>query len=258
MTQKYVVITCNHMVCSLDYNDVLEQHMHSEADITVVYKNVDTADEEFIGCDTLHLNKQKGIQNIGVNKGDKKAQAISMESYVMSKEIFLALIEQAQSTSSLYKLRDMVNDACSFLDVRGFAYKGYLTSINSFKQYYKSSIELLNPQVRKKLFKKDWPIYTKTSDSAPTHYFKDGSAAGSLVSNGCMIEGKVENSVIGRGCIIKKGAVVSNSVVLPGSYIGENAIIDCAVVDKKVSIKKIKKIVGTKEKPAYVKRHDKI
>lgn len=258
MPQKYVVIASNFMLYSIDYNDVVEEHIKTGADITMIYKTVDSAKEDFINCSTLNLNKQKGVLSIDINRGNYKSRNISLESYVMSKEIFLAMIDQAVNTSSLYWMSDILNDSCKFLDVRGYQYKGYLAAINSFTSYYKTSMELLNPAERNKLFKEDWPIYTKTSDSAPTHYFKSGSASGSLVSNGCCIEGRIENSVIGRGCYIKKGALVRNCVLSPGTTIGEDVQLDYVVVDKKVEIAHVKEVKGTAEKPAYVKRNDKI
>lgn len=258
MPQKYVVVASNYLLYSLDYNDVIEQHIETGADITMVYKTVDSAKEEFINCDTLNLNKQKGVLSIEANRGNYKTKNISMETFVMSKEIFLAMIDQAVNTSSLYWMRDILNDACKFLDVRGYQYKGYLSAINSFKSYYDANMELLNPVERKKLFRDDWPIYTKTNDSAPTHYFQTGSATGSLVSNGCCVEGRIENSVIGRGCYIKKGAVVKDCVLAPGTVVGEDVHLTNVVVDKKVVISQVKEVAGTPEKPAYVKRNDRI
>ncbi len=255
---KYVVIAASHMIYSIDYNDVIEEHVRTGADITMVYKSVDTAKEEFINCDVLEINKQKGVVRLDKNRGNYKNRNISMESYVMSKEIFLSMIDQAVTTSSLYWMRDMLSDACSFLDVRAYQYKGFFKSINSFGNYFKANMELLHPEERKKLFKEDWPVYTKTNDSAPTHYFEKGSAVGSLVSNGCCIEGEVINSVVGRGCYIKKGAVVSNCVILPGTVIGEDVKLDYVVVDKKVVIEKVKEVAGSVNEPAYVKRYDKI
>lgn len=258
MSQKYVVITTNFMLFSVDYNDVIEEHEKTGADITILYKNVDNAKENFINCDTLTLNKQKGVLSIDRNRGNVKNMNISMESYVMSKEIFLAMIDQAVNTSSLYWMRDILKDASTYLDIRGYQYKGYLAAINSFVSYYRCNMELLDPKVRAKLFKENWPIYTKTNDSSPTHYFKHGSASNSLVSNGCHIEGRVENSVIGRGCHIKKGALVKNSVIFPGTTIGEDVCVDYAVVDKKVVISHVKTVSGDEEHPVYVKRDDRI
>lgn len=258
MNEKYVVVASNYMIYSIDYNDVIDAHVESGADITVIYKGVNDANEQFINADVLEVGKDKRISQIDRNRGKYKNRNISMESYVMSKEIFLALIDQAVNTSSLYWMRDMVNDACGFLDVRGYQYKGYLSAINSFDEYYKANMDLLNPANRKKLFDEEWPVYTKTNDSAPTHYFKNGSATNSLVSNGCTIEGRVENSIIGRGCVIESGASVENSIILPGTIIRKDVHVNYAVVDKKVVISQVKEVKGSKKNPAYVKRGDRI
>ena len=74
--------------------------------------------------------------------------------------------------------------------------------------------------------------------------------------NGCLIEGSIENSVIGRGCVIKKGAVVRNSIVLPGTYISEDTTVDCQVVDKNVKIIHAKEIISDSQKPGYIRRED--
>lgn len=258
MPQKYVVVNSNYMLFSVDYNDVIEEHVKTGADITVLYKNVDCDEAKFMNCDILQLNRQRGVLSISRNRGNHKNINVSMESYVMSKEIFLAMVDQAVNTSSLYWMRDILNDAASYLDIRGYRYKGYLAAINSFKAFYQCNMELLDPKVRAGLFKEEWPIYTKTNDSSPTHYFETGSATNSLVSNGCRIEGKVVNSVIGRGCVIKKGAIVENAVIFPGSVIGEDVHVNYAVIDKRVDISQVKEISGTADKPVYIKRDDRI
>ena len=78
----------------------------------------------------------------------------------------------------------------------------------------------------------------------------------SVVSNGCLIEGTVENSVIGRGCVIKKGAVVKNSVVLPGALVGNDVTINCQVVDKHAKIIHAKEIIAEPTAPGYIRRED--
>ena len=79
-----------------------------------------------------------------------------------------------------------------------------------------------------------------------------------MVSNGCLVEGDIENSVIGRGAMIKKGAVVKNCVILPGAMIGEDVHIENVVVDKKARIVRKKELLGLVDNPLYVKRNDKI
>ena len=102
--------------------------------------------------------------------------------------------------------------------------------MSDFKSYYDANISLLDFDKAKDLFNSEWPIYTRTNDSAPTQYSNGGAVVHSMVSNGCEIEGTVRNSVIGRGVVIKKGAVVEDSVILPGVTIGEGSVIGAGSV----------------------------
>ena len=108
------------------------------------------------------------------------------------------------------------------------------------------------------LFRKGWPIYTKTNDSPPTRYLDTAIVKNSIVSNGCIIEGSIENSIIGRNCRIERGARIKNCIILGDTRIGRNTQIENHVVDKHVQICNIKKIVGDADFPGYVRRGDRI
>lgn len=254
----YVILTPSHMVFRQDFSDLLDAHVESGADITMLYQNVDNAKESFIDCDTLELNKQKGVLAIGKNRGNAKSRAISLETYIMSKELFMELVCKAANISSLYWFRDIVNDQCAELDIRGVAHRGFVACINDFKSYFQANIDLLDYDRAMDLFTDEWPIYTRTNDSCPTRYDADVEVSCSMVSNGCLVEGDIINSVIGRGAIIKKGAVIKNSVILPGAYVGEDVHIENVVVDKKARIVRKKELLGLPDHPLYVKRNDKI
>lgn len=256
--KEYVVIAPSYMVCSIDLDKVLKEHTESGADVTCVYKAVDDAKSRFIDCDVLNLNKQKGVLSFDKNRGKFKNRNISMETYVLSKKLFLELIEEAIKTSTLYWFRDILSDKCEELDIRGYQYRGYLAAITDLTSYYEANMELLDPEVAKDVFKEEWQIYTRTNDSAPTRYLEDSHIQSSVLSNGCEIEGTVRNSVIGRGCTVKKGAVITNAVICPGVYIGEDVVLDNVVVDKEVVIKTVKSVKGICGSPAYVRKGDKI
>ncbi len=257
-TKDYVVIAPSYMLYSMNYQAVLDKHIETGADVTVVYKTVDDAKAKFIDCDTLILNKQKGLLSIEKNRGKNKTRNISMETYVLSKALFVQLIEQAVKTSSLYWFTDILNENCSELDIRGYQYRGYLAAITDLNAYYEANMELIDPEIAEDLFKDEWPIYTRTNDSAPTKYTKDAKIRSSVISNGCFIEGEIENSVIGRGCIVKKGAVVKNSVLCPNTVVGEDVYINNVVVDKEALISRVKNVQGQPGAPAYVRRGDRI
>lgn len=256
MHNPYVVIAPNYMVYSIDYSELIESHIKSGADITLLYHAVDNAKEAFLSCSILNLNKQKGVLSIEPNHGNAKNRNIFMDTYIMKTELFIELIYKAKELSSMYTLADIVNTECANLDVRGVAHRGFFASITDFKSYYDANMALIDYKSAQNLFHEDWPIYTKTNDSCPTHYYGTANVKNSIISNGCMIEGTIENSIIGRGCVIKKGAVVKNSIILGGCTVGENVHIENHVVDKMAKITRAKELIAPAEKPGYVKRAD--
>ena len=115
---------------------------------------------------------------------------------------------------------------------------------------------LIDRQKANELFDPEWPIYTRTNNSSPTHYYKTANIKSSVISNGCMIEGTVENSIVGRGCIIKKGAVIKNSIISTDVEIGENVHVENQVVDKHSRLIRVKEVISAPEHPGYIKRGD--
>ena len=217
LRNPYVVIAPNYMVYTIDYSSLIQTHVESGADITLLYHAVDNAKDSYLSCNILNLNKQK---------------------------------------SSMFTLSDIVNEECGELDVRGVVHRGYFASITDFKSYYEANMALIDYKSAQNLFHEEWPIYTRTNDSCPTHYFDTASIKNSVVSNGCMVHGTIENSIIGRGCVIKKGAVIRNSIVLGGCMIGENVHIENQVVDKQAKITRGREIISQEGNPGYIKRGD--
>lgn len=252
----YVVIAPSYMIYTANFDTLLQNHIESDADITLLYHSVDNAKDSFLSCNVLNLNRQKGVLSIEPNHGNVKSRNIFMDTYIMKKELFLELIRKARKLSSMYTLADIVNTECEELDIRGVSHRGFFASITDFKSYYDANISLIDFKTSRSLFDPEWPIYTRTNDSCPTQYFETAEVRNSVVSNGCLIEGTVEGSVIGRGCRIQKGAVVRNSVILPGAVIGKDVHVENHVVDKDVRIVHGKEIVASPELPGYIKRND--
>lgn len=255
-SNSHVVIAPGYMVYTQDFDELLRAHEESGADVTLLYHKVDNAKDAFLSCDYLNLNKQKGVESIERNNGTTKTRSIFMDTYVMKKEIFMDLIQAAQKASSMYTMKHIINDMCGELDIRGVAHKGFFAPIDDLKGYFDANLSLLDPKNVKSLFNDEWPIYTRTSDSCPTQYYEAADVKTSFISNGCQIEGKVENSVIGRGCVIKPGALVKNCVVLADTVIGNDVHIENQVVDRLAKVTRMKEIIADPTKPGYVKRND--
>lgn len=256
MHHEYVVITPDYMVYSADFSTLIEQHIDSGADITLLYHSVDNAKEAYLNCNILNLNKQRGVLSIEPNHGNAKNRNIFMDTYIMKKDLLVDLIKKARATSSAFTLTDIINELHNDLDVRGISHRGFFASITDFQSYYDANMDLINIKTAQTLFDPEWPIYTRTNDSCPTHYYDTAEIRNSVVSNGCQVEGTIENSILGRGCIIHKGAVIKNSVVLAGAEIGEGVHVENQVVDKLAKILHVKEVVSDPALPGYIKRGD--
>lgn len=257
-SNQYVVIAPSDMIYVQDFDELLQGHIESEADITILYHTTDQAKTKFQTCNCVELNKQKGVISLEPNKGTAANRQISMDTYVMSKKLFMSLVAEAQNISSMYTMAQMINEKCGELDVRGVAHRGYFAAITDFKSYYDLNMELLNYKTAQTLFSDKWPIYTQTNNSCPTQYFENADVKGAIISNGSLIDGTIKNSIIGRGCVIEKGAVVKNCIISAGVTIGRDVHIENQVVDKYAKIKKMKEIVATQDKPGYIRRRDNI
>ena len=254
--EPYVIITPGYMIFKEDYSELLREHLSTGADVTVLYHKVDNADKAFRNCRTVDLNRQRGVKTIGWNDGSVAEKNIFMDTYVMTRELFIRLINKAQKISSVYRLVDIINEEKDDLDIRGVAHKGYFTAVTDFKSYYDANLELLDFNKATDLFTDEWPIYTVTTDSCPVRYVKGSKVKNSMVANGCVIEGLVENSVIGRGVEIKKGASVKNCVILGHSVIGEGVKLEGQVVDKWAKVINVKEVVASRDNPGYITRGD--
>ena len=112
---------------------------------------------------------------------------------------------------------------------------GYYRRIENIKSYFNFNLDLLSGNVRRELFGKN-PIYTKTRDDVPAIYREGAQVRNSLVADGCIVEGSVENCVLFRGVHIGRGACLKNCIVMQDSSIGEYAELENAILDKVVTV----------------------
>lgn len=251
----YVVVAPVHFVMSINYQDVIEEHIKNGANITVVYQKVGNAKTHFEHCDIVTL-EDGVITDLSKNKCTKDKVNISLESYVISMKKFEELIYKTSQISSVYNLRDLISYTLKSEKVYGYEHKGYVRCFDSLSHYFEYSLDLLNYHIRQQLFLEDWPIFTVTNDTPPTKYLKHAQVLNSFISNGAIIDGKVEGSILSRKVVVKEGAVVKNSIILTDCVINKGAVLENVIVDKYSQIIHAKEIKGTSEEPLFIKQGD--
>jgi glucose-1-phosphate adenylyltransferase len=121
------------------------------------------------------------------------------------------------------------------------------------QKYFFCNMKMLDSSKRKLVFHvKNRPVYTKVRNSAPTRYAESAKVTNSIIADGCVIEGVVENSILFRGVKVGKGTVIKNSILLQNTYTGEDVYLNCVVTDKNVTIKNGKMLSGHETLPFYI------
>ncbi len=253
--REYVLIAPSYMVCNINYNEVMKFHKESENDVTMVYKKVTNADEAFGGCGVLNIDDlDNRVISVGENMGQKSKANINMEMYIMKTSLFVSIVNECISTGMYRKVKDYVHNNLKTLSVGACEFTGHLDCINSIKALYDSNIGFLNRKVNKEIFTEERPIYTKTKDEAPTHYSEKSNVVNSIIANGCRIEGKVENCIIGRRVHIGKNAKLKDCIIMQNCKIEDDAVLDNVIADKGSEIRSGETLIGSAMYPLVIKK----
>ena len=252
--KDYVLLASSYMICNIDYKKVVDYHKKQNNDITIIHKKIENGNNNFIECDILNLDNQNKVNSIGKNLGKESKLNISMEMYVMKTELFIDIIYESIRTGSDRKVKSYITNNLKKLNVGAYEYEGYLSCVNSVGSYYKINMELLKPELYAELFLEKNAIYTKSNDEIPTYYGNNSNVKNSVIANGSHIEGNVENCMIGRGVVIKEGAILKNCVIMQKSIVGENSYLESVIADKSSNIEENEKVIGLWEYPMVLKK----
>ena len=256
--EEYILIAPGNMLCNMDYRDAIEYHKKTKNDITVIYKNIHNADEDFLGCMTLNIDSNGRVLNMGNNIGAFPTANISMETYIMRRTDFIRCIYKIASLGTYSYFEDYINRELSNIQVGSYEYKDYLKCINSIQSYAEASKEMLTKEVCSELFNSDRKIFTKDKSQAPTIYKKHAKVENSFVATGCKIDGEVLNSIIFRKVEISKGAVIKNCVIMQNCKIDENVVLENVIFDKNISISEGKVLKGDTDYPMVIEKNQKL
>src|SRR5690606_35645848 len=244
---EYVLITRSHMVCNIDYRRVLEQHIAKQADISVVCSH---STEPVLGkARKVRMDENGLITEIQDSYGRMVSDHYNMEMYLMKKELLMDLVETSLAKGQDHLVRHAIFSRLNELNVYGYVHDGFLAIVNTINSYYGNSMKLLEPEVWRSLFTEPAPIYTKVKDGPPARYTNNADVSRSIIANGCLIEGKVHNSILFRGVHVHPGAVVEDSIIMQNGIILPNSTVKCSIFDKDVVLEENREVKGVSSGP---------
>ena len=258
--EKYVIMADTNVAANYDFKEVISQHIATNADVTVIYTKWEASAEALStnveqGDMYYTLNLQDGrVTDIHINPKEEGIQNLSMNIYVVNRELLIRQIEDAYIKGYPFYERDVLIPQVKDLNIQGYEYTGYLALITSLKSYCHENMRLLDEKNADALFSGNH-IYTKVRDDNPSRYTSDAKVKNVMAADGCIIEGEVENCVLFRGVKIKKGAVVKNSILMQDTVVEPGAHVEYVITDKNVTIYSGKDVKGAMSYPFYVAKH---
>ena len=257
--EEYVVLMDSDTVLTIDIADVIKSHDKTDADVTIVTKDMEENYTTKIHRPMISSVAGKATDLAMLTSYDERHPELALGIYVM-KTIYLRRIIEEAEAYNLNSFTMLLLKNCKSSNYRTYKYQGYAASVSSFLDYYKYSMELAkNEESRESLLgKKEAPIFTRVHNSAPTKHSSSAKVENSLIADECVIEGTVINSVIFRDVKIERGAVVKNCVLFHGTHVGKNAKLNCIVADKDVYVTDGVTLSGNDNLPFYVQKGRKI
>lgn len=254
--QRYVIVSDCNNICNLTFGDALRTHKENDAEVTMLYtKEPERLTPREVRTKIFLTVGQSGIiEDMQVHPAVQKSDCTYMNIFIIGREQLISLVEDCVAHGRHKLTKDLLMSAVNRGRVYGYQFDGYKKKINNTQAYYEFNLDLLRKEVREELFgtQSDNRIYTKTKDSNPTSYGPESRAVNSFVADGCIIEGRVRNSILFRGVHVGKGTVVENSVIMQDSDIMENCAVKNCIFDKEVILRSGKRLIGQDTFPLLV------
>jgi len=252
--EEVLVLSDCDVICNVDLNAVLEQHERNGADVTLITATVDTAEQSIDANAHVPVANAEGrMTDLTEYAGEQGKVEICSDIMLVRRTYLQRVVTEAvaRGYTSFYKdilARNVATDRIYLCH-----YSGFFARVNSLASYFRCSMRLLDPPSRKDLFyRRNLPIYTKVRNSAPTRYLEGASVKNSLIADGCVIEGTVENSILFRGVRVGKGTVIRNSILMQDTTTGDNVRLGCVIADKDVTIEEGRELCGHTTMPFYI------
>ena len=254
--EKYVVMADSNIAVNFDFKAMLDAHIESDADVTVAYakeeipaamkNNTDYSNLYF----TLKLEDGR-VKKMYINSQEDGVQNVSMNIYIMDRELLINEITTAFVRGYVYFERDILAPQTEKLNIQAYEFTGYKARLCDMKSYFDENMKLLKDENLDGLFAGN-PIYTKVRDDNPTRYIAGAKGKNSLVADGCVIEGIVENCILFRGVKVEKGAKVKNCVLMQDTVVEAGANLEYVITDKNVKVSVAQELHGTESFPVFV------
>lgn len=251
---QYVFLSTTDLVCNIDLSAVVASHISSGAEITVLVQKVECADEWQDDFVSVSAGDAGRIVDITVGAAFTRPCLRYLGAFIISKALLIETMDMLISKSRYTIVRDLLQGCRSLLDMRTYNVEDFCVKITGLKDYFETSMSLLDERVRARLFWPGRPVLTRVRDEAPAFYGLGASVGNSLVADGCQIEGRVENSVLFRNVRVGPNTVIKNCVLMQDTVISAGAELNYVIADRRCFINEGRVMAGFSGYPVAIEK----
>ncbi len=224
----YVLILAGDHIYRMDYNLMINQHIKTNADITIsTFKVLDEASRFGI----LEMDKSNKIISFEEKPKYPKSSSASMGIYIFNRKVLKELLDITKEEQFDFGKDIIPLGLTRKLNIYGYQFPGYFKDVGTINSLYKANMDLLdNPQYLKINEYTSFPIFTKSVNLPPHHIVESDKIYNSMISDGCLIYAQIIHSIISSGVIVKKGSIIKDTIIHQNVKIGENCYIEKAII----------------------------
>ncbi|NBK97959.1 MAG: glucose-1-phosphate adenylyltransferase [Erysipelotrichia bacterium] len=234
---EYVLVLSGDHIYKMDYAKMLAYHKEKEADVTIAVLPVPMEEASRFGI--MNTDDANQIVEFEEKPANPKSNLASMGIYIFDwKMLRKKLVADDKDNESTHDFGHDIIPQLLAEHKRLFAWEfnGYWKDVGTIDSLWEANMDLLYRNEELDLNDTTWKIYTEDVTSLPQYISADGEVSHSYINQGCIIEGKVQRSVLFNDVVIGKGAIINDAVILPGAEIGEGAIVNRCIIAENVKV----------------------
>ena len=243
---EYVVILSGDHIYKMDYSQMLQFHKDRNADCTIAVLNVSLEEASRFGIMTADADGT--ITKFEEKPKHPESTLASMGIYIFTwskLREYLIRDEEDKTSSNDFGKNIIPNMLADKQKLVAWPFEGYWKDVGTIDSLWEANMDLLDPNVPLDVWDPSWKIFSRTSGHPGHHIGKLAHVDNSMVTEGCEVEGTVQNSVLFAGAVVAKGATVDSSIIMPGAVVEEGAEVYYSIIAENVVVKK-GAVVGAK------------
>ncbi len=252
-SERFIAVSDSNVLYQVDFEAIASQHVERRSDITLLYSKNSSLRRNGSGR-YMHVDEHGIVDKIEFDPTIPHFENTYIGAFLIRRELLIDLLDRSVAAGQHHFSRGLLAQMVMERTHRVGAYEcpGDIWMIDSVPTYFKTNMDFLDDRVRHQIFRNEYPIWTKLRDEMPARYLGRSVVKNALIADGCVIEGRVENSILFRGVHIKPGAVVKNSIIMQDAVIYQGVELENCILDKQTTIREGVRLIAPRAYPIVV------